>query len=158
MRWRWRRRKIGRSTILLVRRRASKQNAWSTSELFPFPATLASPSTPAPSLRLPGPRKLLPVAGAFFSAPSEQTSPLRRKPRRSFPYPAREYQPRDGKSWRTGRAVGFLCFRSETNRNLPPSDSSVRPWVSPVAKPKGSYSDFCEEDEQLCGDGCTSFW
>lgn len=63
---RGRRRKIGRSTILLVRRRASKQNAWSTSELFPFPVTLASPFRPALSLRLPGRCKLLPVAGAFF--------------------------------------------------------------------------------------------
>lgn len=38
-------RKIGRSTILLVRRRASKQNAWSTSELFPFPSSSPVSST-----------------------------------------------------------------------------------------------------------------
>ena len=76
-----RRRKIGRSTILLVRRRASKQNAWSTSELFPFPATLASPSRPAPSLTMPGRRKLLPVAGAFFSVTPCRASPLSRRPR-----------------------------------------------------------------------------
>lgn len=85
-------RKIGRSTILLVRRRGSKQNAWSTSELFPFPSSspfstnLPFPSfSPSPSLRHPllplssltqgppsqlGRHKLLPVAGAFFPIPS----------------------------------------------------------------------------------------
>lgn len=81
-------RKIGRSTILLVRRRGSKQNAWSTSELFPFPSSspfsASLPSSP-PSLRHPllplssltqeppsqlGRHKLLPVAGAFFPIPS----------------------------------------------------------------------------------------
>jgi len=62
-------RKIGRSTILLVRRRASKQNAWSTSELFPFPSSspvsfpFAHPLLPSSSLAFPHPSK--PSAAAW---------------------------------------------------------------------------------------------
>lgn len=88
-------RKIGRSTILLVWRRASKQNAWSTSELFPFPSS--SPVSSTLPFRPPS-------AASFFSR-----FPPPKAPRRSL----------DGTNYYPSQVHFFLFPRSYTLRALP---------------------------------------